>query len=134
VGTRVGAYAELRHIRTVSLEFVQSATVGLFPDQTKKPVSVDTIIGETCKYYHLQKSDLLGTNRKQDITHARHVAMYLCQEMTDSSYPAIGKAFGGKDHTTVMHAVSKIKKLMSSNRELFNQIRMLTDQINKRAI
>jgi chromosomal replication initiator protein len=134
VGTRVGAYAELRHIQTVDLAFVKSATVGLFPEPNKKPISVETIIKETCGYYHLQKSDLLGTNRKQDITHARHVAMYLCQEMTDSSYPAIGKAFGGKDHTTVLHAVNKIKKRMGADREMFNQIRILTDQINKRSI
>jgi len=134
VGNRVCAYAELRRIHTVDLEFVQHATQGLFPDQAKKPVSVETIISETCKYYGLQKSDLLGPNRKQDITHARHVAMYLSQEMTDSSYPAIGRAFGGKDHTTVMHAVNKIRKKMSEDRELFNQIRMLTSQISKRAI
>jgi chromosomal replication initiator protein len=60
--------------------------------------------------------------------------MYLSQEMTDSSYPAIGRAFGGKDHTTVMHAVNKIRKKMSGDRDLFNQIRMLTSQISKRAI
>ncbi|MCL2818160.1 MAG: chromosomal replication initiator protein DnaA [Actinomycetia bacterium] len=134
VGTRVSALAELRGKDVVDLEFVEDATSGLFPDPANKPVSVDTIIGETAKYYHLQKGDLIGANRKQDIVHARHVAMYLSQEMTDSSLPAIGKAFGGKDHTSVLHAVNKIRKKMSEERELFSQIQMLTNQINKRVI
>jgi len=134
VGTRVCALAELRRIKCVDLEFVKHATTGLFPDQSKKPVSVETIIMESCKYYHLQKADLIGSSRKQDVTHARHVAMYLCHEMTDSSYPKIGQAFNGKDHTTVLHAVNKITKRMGEDRDLFNQITMLTDQIGKRAI
>ncbi|MCL2491339.1 MAG: chromosomal replication initiator protein DnaA [Coriobacteriia bacterium] len=134
VGTRVSALAELRHKDTVDLEFVEHATAGLFLDPANRPVSVETIIGESAKYYNLQKSDLVGVNRKQDIVHARHVAMYLCQEMTDSSYPAIGRAFGGKDHTSVLHAVNKIRKKMSEERDLFNQIQMLTNQIKKRVI
>jgi chromosomal replication initiator protein len=134
VGTRVSALAELREVSQVDLDFVEYATVGMFPDPANKPISIDAIIKETGNYYTLSKSDLVGKSRKSDIIHARHVAMFLCQDLTDASYPAIGRAFDGKDHTTVMHAVAKIRKRLSEDRDLYSQIQRLTTQINKRAI
>lgn len=139
VGTRVCALAELQPEKLempgiVDLAFAEYATTGMFADPSTKPISVDTIIKETCNYYTLTKGDLFGKSRKSDIIHARHVAMYLCQTLTDTSYPAIGRAFGNKDHTTVMHAVGKIKKKMSEDRDLYSQIERLTTQINKRTV
>jgi len=138
VGTRVCALAELQPDKlempgVVDLVFAEYATKGLFPDPSSKP-SVDTIIKETCAYYTLTKSDLFGKSRKSNIVHARHVAMFLCQDLTDSSYPVIGRAFGNKDHTTVMHAVDKIRKRMSEDRDLYSQIERLTAHINKRTV
>jgi chromosomal replication initiator protein len=130
----VVAYAGLRKIRSLDLEFVKNNTAGLLSDQSKRPISVDTIIKESCRYYNVMRDDLVSKSRKTDITHARHVAMYLCHELTDSSYPAIGRAFGKRDHSTVMHADDKIQRKMGEDRDLFNQIQSLTDQIKKRAI
>ena len=131
---RVTAWAGLRHAANINLDLVLAATSECFTEEQKRPISIETIMKETCRYYHLTRDELIGTKRKQDIIHARHIAMFLCQEMTDSSYPAIGRAFGGKDHTTVLHAVKKISKKMGEDRDVFNQIKQLTDYVNKRAI
>ena len=77
--------------------------------------------------------DLTGGSRSRVLVTARQIAMYLCRELTDLSLPKIGQAFGGRDHTTVMHADRKIRQLMAERRSLYNQIADLTARIRTEA-
>ncbi|TLM98034.1 MAG: chromosomal replication initiation protein, partial [Actinobacteria bacterium] len=83
------------------------------------------------RYYGVSESDLIGSKRSQSIVYPRQIAMYLAREITDLSLPKIGAEFGGRDHTTVMHATSKIQKLMKSDREVYNQIQQLTSTVRQ---
>ena len=77
--------------------------------------------------------DLCGQSRSRVLVTARQIAMYLCRELTDLSLPKIGQTFGGRDHTTVMHADRKIRSLMAERRQIFNQVTELTNRIKHRA-
>jgi len=85
-----------------------------------------------CRFYALPHADLIGSKRSQNIVYPRQVAMYLARDLTDLSLPKIGDAFGGRDHTTVMHATAKIHKLMGEQRDVYNQIQQLTNQIRQK--
>ena len=77
--------------------------------------------------------DLTGPSRSRTLVTARQVAMYLCRELTDLSLPKIGEQFGGRDHTTVMHADRKIRQLMAERRSLYNSVMDLTARIRATA-
>jgi chromosomal replication initiator protein len=83
----------------------------------------------TAQYFGVTVDDLCGSSRSRVLVTARQIAMYLCRELTDLSLPKIGQAFGGRDHTTVMHADRKIRQLMAERRSLFNQVTDLTSRI-----
>mgnify|MGYP002725017028 FL=1 len=74
------------------------------------------------KYYHIQLKDLKGKKRVKSIVVPRQIAMYLARELTDNSLPKIGAEFGGKDHTTVIHAHEKIQQLMDSSVSMQNEV------------
>lgn len=129
---RVMAFSSLtRH--PVDTELARSVLKDIFPERSTRPISVSTIQREVCKYYSLSHSELVGGKRSQSIVYPRQVAMYLSRELTELSLPAIGAEFGGRDHTTVMHAKDKIRKLMAADREVYNQIQALTNQIRQKA-
>ena len=75
--------------------------------------------------------DLKGKSRRRPLVTARQIAMYVFRELTDLSYPAIAREFGGRDHTTVIHAVDKIKALMKERRQIYDQVSELVQQIRK---
>ena len=75
--------------------------------------------------------DLCGASRSRTLAHARQVAMYLCRSLTQLSLPKIGQAFGGRDHTTVMHANKKVRDLMTSDRSVYTQVSELTSRIKE---
>jgi len=127
--TRVIAFAELTRNEYVDLELVKKVTDGYFKAPANKIIKIATIQSEVCKFYGINHNELVGSKRTQMLVFPRHVAMYLAQELTDNSLPRIGKEFGGRDHTTVMHAASKIKKLMGSDPEVYTQVEHLTNQI-----
>ena len=85
------------------------------------------------EYFSVSLDDLIGTSRSRVLVSARQMAMYLCRELTDLSLPKIGQTFGGRDHTTVMHADRKIRGLMAERMSVFNQISELTSRIKSRA-
>jgi chromosomal replication initiator protein len=91
------------------------------------------IMGQTASYFGLSIDDLCGSSRSRVLVTARQIAMYLCRELTDLSLPKIGQQFGGRDHTTVMHAERKIRQLMSERRSVFNQVTELTNRIKHQA-
>jgi len=81
-------------------------------------VSVENIQKTTAQYYNVKLSELLGKSRKRSIVRPRQLAMYLAKDLTDKSYPEIGENFGGRDHTTVLHAYKKMNELLSENNDL----------------
>ena len=88
-----------------------------------------TIMAVTAEYFSVSLDDLAGSSRSRVLVSARQMAMYLCRELTDLSLPKIGETFGGRDHTTVMHADRKIRAQMAEKMSVFNQITELTSRI-----
>ena len=83
--------------------------------------------------YKRQVDDLCSSSRSRQLVTARQIAMYLCRELTELSLPKIGQLFGGRDHTTVMHADRKIRELMGERRAIYNQVTELTARIRQRS-
>ena len=101
----------------------------LFPSETGPEITAAQIMAAAATYFGVTIDDLCGSSRSRVLVTARQIAMYLCRELTDLSLPKIGQAFGGRDHTTVMHADRKIRHLMAERRSLFNQVTDLTSRI-----
>lgn len=130
---RVKAYALLTPDKTITLDLARDVLKGMFPERAVRPISIQTIQTEVCRFYNLNMSDLVGNKRSQNIVFPRQVAMYLARELTDMSLPRIGAEFGGKDHTTVIHANAKITKLLGEQREVLNQVQSLTTAIRQKS-
>ena len=111
--------------RTITLEFVEETLNDLLAIQ-KKLVSMDNIIKTVAEYYNLKISELLSKRRNRSIARPRQIAMALCKKITNHSLPEIGKAFGGRDHTTVLHACRQIKLLQDSKADMANDFFNLT--------
>lgn len=125
---RVTAYASLNR-ENLDLSLAEVVLKDLIPDgQGETEVNAQRIIAETARYFNIGVDDLTGTSRTKTMVTARQIAMYLCRELTELSLPKIGHAFG-KDHSTVMHADSKIRTLMSERRSVYNQVTELTNRI-----
>jgi len=128
---RVVAFSSItRH--PIDLDLAQSVLKDIFPERSARPISISTIQQEVCRFYGINKSELIGNKRAQSIVYPRQVAMYLARELTDFSLPRIGEEFGGRDHTTVMHANRKIQALMNEQRDVYSQIQTLTNLIKQR--
>ena len=130
--TRVTAFASLNR-EPVTHDLADRVLADLIPDGTDAEVSAQLIIAETAGYFDVSVEALSGSSRTQPLVLARQIAMYLCRELTDLSLPKIGQEFGGKDHTTVMHADRKIRELMRKQRSVFNQVSELTNRIKQAA-
>jgi len=126
---RVTAYASLNR-KPVDLGLAEEVLHDIIPESGKNTeVTVEQIMQATADYFGVQAADLKGNSRSRVLVNARQVAMYLCRELTDMSLPRIGQAFGGRDHTTVMHANKKIRKQMAERRALYTQIAELTNRL-----
>ncbi len=130
---RVRAYAVLTPDRTITVELARDVLKGMFPDRATRPISVHTIQNEVCKFFAIPMTDLVSNKRSQNIVFPRQIAMYLSRELTDLSLPRIGAEFGGRDHTTVIHANAKITHLLTERREVLNQIQTLTNSIRQKS-
>lgn len=130
---RIGAYMDLSNRPVADLPMVRNVVKDIFPERSARPISVATIQREAERLFGVSHSDLIGSKRSQSIVYPRQIAMYLSRELTDLSLPKIGAAFGGRDHTTVMHAQAKIQKLMSEQREVLNQLQQLTNIIKQKS-
>jgi len=126
--TRVTAYAALTG-QQISLPMAQEVLSDVIGMDADVPPTAEGIIDITCNYYGLTAGELTGPSRKQPLARSRQIAMYLCREHTDLSLPKIGNAFGGRDHTTVLHAVEKIKGLMQRDREVFSDVTHLSQKL-----
>lgn len=125
---RVTAFASLNR-QPVDLTITEIVLKDLLPSETGPEITAGQIMGATAQYFGVTVDDLCGASRSRVLVTARQIAMYLCRELTDLSLPKIGQAFGGRDHTTVMHADRKIRQLMAERRSLFNQVTDLTSRI-----
>jgi chromosomal replication initiator protein len=129
---RVTAFASLNR-SAIDLALAEIVLKDLFPDEGTHEVSVQVIMAETAAYFGLTVEDITGSSRSRLLVTARQMAMYLTRELTPLSLPKIGQAFGGRDHTTVLHAANKIRDLMRERRSIYNQVQELTNRIKIRA-
>ena len=130
---RVTAFASLNR-QSVDLQLAEFVLKDLIPEAQGPEITAATIMGQTASYFGLSIDDLCGTSRSRVLVTARQIAMYLCRELTDLSLPKIGQQFGGRDHTTVMHADKKIRSLMAERRSIYNQVTELTNRIKQQAL
>ena len=129
---RVTAFASLTR-SPVDLALAEEVLRDFIPDGSGPEITAEQIMAATADYFGVSIEDLRGHSRSRVLVNARQVAMYLCRELTDLSLPRIGQAFGGRDHTTVMHADRKIRQQMAERRSLYNQIAELTNRIKQSA-
>ncbi|KRO30467.1 MAG: chromosomal replication initiation protein [Actinobacteria bacterium BACL2 MAG-121001-bin67] len=129
---RVTAFASLNR-QIVDMNLAEIVLKDLIPDDSTPEITASLIMAQTASYFSLTLDDLCGTSRSRVLVNARQIAMYLCREMTELSLPKIGQTFGGRDHTTVMHADRKVRHLMAERRSIFNQVSELTNRIKLQA-
>ncbi len=129
---RVTAFASLNR-QPVELTLAEIVLKDLIPEGGEPEITAALIIAQTAAYFGLAIDDLCGASRSRVLVTARQIAMYLCRELTELSLPKIGQQFGGRDHTTVMHADRKIRVLMAERRSVFNQVTELTNRIKQQA-
>lgn len=127
---RVTAYASLNK-QAVDLPLAELVLKDLITDEGVSEITASTILGQTAAYFEVSLEELRSKSRNRTLVTARQIAMYLLRELTDMSLPKIGQELGGRDHTTVMHAERKIRKLMAERRNIFNQVTELTNRIKQ---
>jgi chromosomal replication initiator protein len=128
--TRVVAFSSLTG-RPMTVELAQDVLKDVFPQGEAAQVSIEGIQDTVADRFGLSCDELCGHKRSHNIVYPRQVAMYLSRELTDSSLPRIGKAFGGRDHTTVIHATSKIARLIREDRSVYNLVQELTAAVKQ---
>ncbi|CCH80159.1 chromosomal replication initiator protein DnaA [Nostocoides japonicum T1-X7] len=129
---RVTAFASLNR-QPVDMSLAEIVLKDLIPSDGANQITSATIMAQTATYFGLTVEDLQGASRSRVLVTARQIAMYLCRELTDLSLPKIGQQFGGRDHTTVMHADKKIRQLMAERRAIYNQVTELTNRIKQQS-
>jgi chromosomal replication initiator protein len=128
--TRVVAFSSLTGL-PMTVELAQNVLKDVFPQGEAAEVSIKRIQDLVAERFSLSLEELCGDKRSQNIVYPRQVAMYLSRELTDSSLPKIGKEFGGRDHTTVIHATSKIARLIREDRSVYNLVQELTARVKQ---
>jgi chromosomal replication initiator protein len=129
---RITAFANLNR-QPVNIDIAEVVLKDVIPESVGPELTAPLIMTQAAAYFGVSMDDLTGASRSRVLVTARQIAMYLCRELTDLSLPKIGQAFGGRDHTTVMHADRKIRQLMAERRSLYNQIADLTARIRTEA-
>lgn len=125
---RVAAYSSLNRT-PLSEEVARQVLADLIPPATPRVITPELILDETSKMFGFTVDELCGKSRRRPLVIARQTSMYVFRELTDYSYPKIAEEFGGRDHTTVMHAVEKIKGLMTERHAIFEQVNELIGRI-----
>ena len=124
---RIVAYASIMHL-PIDMKVTETVLKD-FAINTRQNITLEKITNHICKFYSLQSDDLIGKKRPKNIAQPRQIAMYLCRIMTDSSLPKIGLYFGGRDHTTVIHAFEKIDKMRKEDRSFDSLMQQFEEQI-----
>ncbi|MGH3986028.1 MAG: chromosomal replication initiator protein DnaA [Pseudonocardiaceae bacterium] len=129
---RVTAFASLNR-QPVDNQLAEIVLRDLIPDDQAHEIGAPNIMAVTAEFFGVTIEDLCGPGKTKHLAQARQITMYLCRELTDLSLPRIGQTFGGRDHTTVMHADRKIRKEMAERRRTYDQVQELTSRIKQRA-
>ncbi|HEX8668100.1 MAG TPA: chromosomal replication initiator protein DnaA [Allosphingosinicella sp.] len=124
---RIAAYASMQN-RAIDLEFVGEVLASTLRANQRR-ISIDEIQTRVSEHYRIRKAEMTSARRAREVARPRQVAMYLSKQLTPRSLPEIGRRFGGRDHTTVIHAVRQIEKLRAQDPELDSDIRLLTRQL-----
>lgn len=127
---RVTAYWSLNHV-PATIETAKLAIRDLMTGKGAKEITPEMIIDCTAQYFALKSEDLLSANRSRTVVGPRQIAMYLCRELTDLSLPQVGAAFGGRDHTTVMHANKKVAASMKEDTQTFKSVSDISDAVRR---
>ena len=125
---RVTAYASLNHV-PISTHLAEQLLDDLLTDTVVKPRTDEEMLTEIALYLGFSVEALRGRSRQRPLVTARQIAMYVFRELTDLSYPSIARLFGGRDHTTVIHAVDKIQRLMRERKQIYDQVTDLTQRL-----
>ena len=128
---RVAAFASLNR-QPVDLSLAQVVLRDLIRDPSVNEIDAATIMAVNAEFFGVTMEDLCGPSKTKQVATARQIAMYLCRELTDLTLPKIGQTFGGRDHTTVMHAAKKIKTEMAERRQTYEYVQELTSRIHDR--
>ena len=129
---RVTAFSDLSK-EPLSVHIAESVLKDLITDPDSLEITAGLIMAQTASYFKVTIEELTSPDRTRLMVTARQIAMYLCRELTDLSLPKIGDLFGGRDHTTVMHAYRKISNLMAEKRQVFSDVSALTTEIKQAA-
>jgi chromosomal replication initiator protein len=124
---RIGAYAVMTG-REIDVAFVEEVLANVLRANQRR-ISIDEIQTQVAEHYRIRKAEMTSARRAREVARPRQVAMYLSKQLTPKSLPDIGRRFGGRDHTTVIHAVRQIEKLRADDAELDADIRLLTRQL-----
>jgi chromosomal replication initiator protein len=125
---RVAAFASLNRA-PLSAELAAQVLGDILSDNQPRAITAQVILDATSKMFGFTVEELQGKSRRRPLVTARQVGMYVCREMTDLSYPAIAREYGGRDHTTVIHAVEKIGALMGERQQIYDQVTELIQSI-----
>jgi chromosomal replication initiator protein len=125
---RVTAFASLNHV-PITIELAQHLLADLLRESTTRPRTDEELLAEIAKILGFDVVALKGKSRQRPLVTARQIAMYVFRELTDLSYPGIARIFGGRDHTTVIHAVETIGRLMSERKQIYDQVTELQQRL-----
>ncbi len=128
--TRVTAFASLTD-QPIDLGLAEKVLEDLVQSEEALPVNGPRILEAAARTYGFSVDEITGPSRRQPLVMTRQVAMYLCRELTDLSLPKIGELFGGRDHTTVIHGIEKVRKVMQSDRSVYDQVSGLSQSLRK---
>ncbi len=126
--TRVCAYSNLVR-RSLTLDLAETVLADIVASRQPRRITAQDILQATSVMFGFPTDDLCGPSRRRPLVLARQISMYVFRELTDFSYPAIAREFGGRDHTTVIHAVDKIANMMREKRQVYDQVTTLTASI-----
>jgi chromosomal replication initiator protein len=127
---RVSAFANLTH-EPLTVERSAQVLADLLSENQPRPITPKLILEETAKYFGFTVEEIISKHRQRPLVTARQIAMYVMRELTELSYPNIAREFGGRDHTTVIHAVEKIGGLMSKDRQIYDQVTRLQQSVRQ---
>ena len=119
--TRIKAFSSITG-EEIGEPLIERTLKDLLPGGESEPITVEKIQKVVADYFSLRFEDMKTKKRTNAVAHPRQIAMYLCRELTDLSLPKIGEEFGGRDHTTVMHAQDKVSRSVKTNPSIAHQV------------
>jgi chromosomal replication initiator protein len=127
---RVSAFASLTH-EPLTVDRATQVLADLMTQDQPRPITPQLILEETAELFGFTIEEIISKHRQRPLVTARQIAMYVMRELTDLSYPNIARVFGGRDHTTVIHAVEKIGALMPKDRQIYDQVTLLMQRVRQ---